>query len=476
MKILNFWTLNNNTVNINLSDINDFLSANGFGTYYRTDNTTNTEPLIVRIKNGIFSQYNVVAIRRFCIDYIEKSAEPDFNKVRIHREFIAKTRFLKASDFHILQRLDPQFVEDNENEAFFYFQNCPVRVSKNGGIQILDYSSIHGVIWDTQIIRRDFSLLQQQLSKESEFSQFVRDISTDNDANNAVVRYSQICCMLGYLLHDFKDPAFSKAVVLYDYSKNPKLQGGTGKTLLAKSLSELKKVKIIDGKLFSPQKSFAFSGIDKTTRLLVFDDIRPCFEFNDLLSIITSGLTVENKFQNNFHIPTEKSPKIVITSNYLIEGNSNSIRRRLMEFDFSDYYIKNLAPDKKFGHLLFTGWNIEEWNRFYNFMLSCVLKYFQSDALSHISTLNDQRRLMYSTCEEFITFVNQDLESTYDLRTGRYNKNKAYHIFIHKYWKKEVLLEHRVFTKWLQIYASSISAVYEETHSNNSYFFKLKVD
>ena len=130
----------------------------------------------------------------------------------------------------------------------------------------------------------------------------------------------------------------------------------------------MRKTKILNGKLSSASQNFAFSGIDETTRLLVFINIKENFDFNTFLSIINFGVTVGNKFNIQF----DKGPKIVITSNFYLQEKSNSFRRRIIEFDFTDYFIVNPPHDKKFQHLLFDGWDDDEWNHFYNFMIKCV--------------------------------------------------------------------------------------------------------
>ena len=86
----------------------------------------------------------------------------------------------------------------------------------------------------------------------------------------------------------------------------------------------MKKVDSIDGKDFSFEKNFKFQTVSTDCQVLVFDDVKKNFEFERLFSIITEGIEIEYKNQGTIKIPVEKSPKIVITTNYTIKGEGGS--------------------------------------------------------------------------------------------------------------------------------------------------------
>ena len=131
----------------------------------------------------------------------------------------------------------------------------------------------------------------------------------------------------------------------------------------------------IDGKGFSFQKSFPYQRVQVDTQVLVFDDVSKHFDFERLFSVITEGITLEKKNKDEIHIPFERSPKIVITTNYAIKGAGNSFERRKWDLELKQYYNKSFTPETEFGHMLFSGWDEYEWNKFDNYMISNLQSY-----------------------------------------------------------------------------------------------------
>ena len=121
------------------------------------------------------------------------------------------------------------------------------------------------------------------------------------------------------------DPKNAKAIVFCDeeISENP--NGGTGKGIVLKALQYFKKVTVIDGKNFSFGKTFAFQQVDLDTKILAFDDVMMLFNFKRLFSVITEGIAVEKKNKDTLYIRYEDSPKVFITTNYMVSGEGNSL-------------------------------------------------------------------------------------------------------------------------------------------------------
>ena len=85
--------------------------------------------------------------------------------------------------------------------------------------------------------------------------------------------------------------------------------GGTGKSLLANSISKIRETAQEDGKNFDPTKSFAFQQVNADTKILFIDDLKQGFNFERVFPLISEGLQIEKKYQDRYTIPFEKSPK-----------------------------------------------------------------------------------------------------------------------------------------------------------------------
>ena len=67
-------------------------------------------------------------------------------------------------------------------------------------------------------------------------------------------------------------------------------------------------------------------------------------------------MELKKKYKDNLFIPFEKSPKIALTTNYTINGESGSYRRRKFEFEVAPTYSAGFSPRDKFGGNFFEEW------------------------------------------------------------------------------------------------------------------------
>jgi len=223
---------------------------------------------------------------------------------------------------------------------------------------MIDYKDLGGYVWEKQKINRNFNKLKID---DCEYKRFVKNISGNNES-----RVQSMESTIGYLLHSYKPASYCPAVILNDevISDNP--EGGTGKGIFVKSISYIKKMVIIDGKGFSFQKSFPYQRVQVDTQTLVFD-----------------------------------SPKIVITTNYAIKGAGNSFERRKWDLEFKQYYSKMFTPETEFGHMLFAGWDSNEWSKFDNYMISNLQMYL-SKGLIRCDFMNlKTRKFIAETSADF---------------------------------------------------------------------------
>jgi phage/plasmid-associated DNA primase len=79
-----------------------------------------------------------------------------------------------------------------------------------------------------------------------------------------------------------------------------------------------------------------------------------------LFSIITDGITIEQKNKDEIHISYNESPKVVISTNFSISGVDDSTLDRQFIIEFSDYYNKAHRPVDDFGKPFFGSWNRDE--------------------------------------------------------------------------------------------------------------------
>ena len=333
------------------------------------------------------SEISIAEIKGYIREYMMQNAKDcdDFVKSQVMRKL--NKEYLKDDMLEWLKPQSINWLRDSRHTAYFFYQNTWIEIDKDGVQCIEANDKVGGYIWQDQIINRNFKLIDNpDTFQESEFCRFIWNITTGVTPAKYVTldpdiqelynqRFHAMCRTIGYILHNFKDPANPRAVILTDevISDNP--EGGVGKGVFLKGLGKIKNMVTMDGKSFNHSKSFLWQRVTLSTQIIALEDVMRFFDFEKQFSMITEGIEVEKKNKDSFYIPYEESPKLIITSNYVIQGTGASHERRRIEIELKQYYKPNFSPRDEFGHNLYDDWTPEEWNLFDNFMMWCVQQY-----------------------------------------------------------------------------------------------------
>ena len=366
-------------------------------------------------------------------------------------DFMASNTGYFTIDFlSMLSTTEINIKEDDANTCYLYYKNCVVKITKDK-IEKIDYIDVDGFIWKRQIINRDYNEFDHH---KSEFRKFIWLISGKN-----IEKYNSFKSVIGYLLHSFKTSANNKAVIFNDETVSENPNGGSGKGLFWNALKNMKKVSSIDGKTFEFTKSFPYQTVSTDTQILVFDDVKKNFNFESLFSLITEGITLEYKGQDAITIPVEKSPKILITTNYTIGGIGGSFERRKFEVEMSSYFSFKHTPLDEFGHMLFSDWSNDEWLMFDNYMINCVQYYLENGLLKHDFNNLEVRKFIKETSYEFYEWSKDRDNLPYNIRI---NKTEYYNRFINEYQDFRKWLSQKKFTQWLEAYGKYYEINFEQ--------------
>ncbi|MBV6421634.1 MAG: hypothetical protein DAHOPDDO_02915 [Ignavibacteriaceae bacterium] len=460
-----YWRITRSTrgkgkVKIKMYSYMKFLEKQGFAKKY-----LDSSYVFVKSENNVVEQYELSEIKDFIIEHIKDFyKENNYYEEALLNELLDRNgRYFSKGLIECIPSIDLYVIRDKKDEANFYFKNGFVKVEKNNGVTLHNYSELDGRIWKSQIIQRDFSPLD--VKQKSVYEQFLFNVAGKSDDRLKTIKSS-----IGYLLHGYKDSANAKVVVLVD-EKIPddgEPNGRTGKSIYGKALSKLKKSSRIDGKNFTFTERFTFQEVYLDTKILEFNDVTRKFDFERLFSVTTDDMTIENKKEKPFTLKFEDSPKLLVSTNYTIKGQGASYEDRLFEVEFSDHYNENHKPLDDFGKRLFDDWDSDEWNRFDNFMLECVELYLKEGLVEYQQINLDKRKLLDKTSPEFVEFAEQSIEvgSEYE-KTALYNDFKFQ--FTDFTWLKQ-----RTFTNWTKLYADYLKFDYMDRKSSGNNYFWLE--
>ncbi|NLT51831.1 MAG: hypothetical protein GXX85_13045 [Ignavibacteria bacterium] len=435
--IIKFWYWEKEKLKIYPVKFKIFLESEGFCKY-----RIETSHLFIRIENNIIEEIDSVDIKEYVLKYIRNTPIEEFegtNRNEIINALIKTSAQLFTPQF--LEFLDTKDIELNKDTAmkgYFYFKNGYVEID-NSSVNFYSYDKLDKCIWKKQIIDRNYA----DCTAHSDFEDFLFNVCRSDKK-----RFEALKTGIGYLLHTYKDPSNSKAVVFIDEKLSDGACGRSGKGLVIKSISKLRNFVREDGRNFNPSKNFAFQRVKADTNILGFDDIREKFPFERLFSIITDGITIERKNKDEIHLSYNESPKIVLSTNFTITGIDDSTLDRQFIIEFSDYYNKDHRPVDDFGKLFFDSWNNEEWSSFDNFMISCLQLFLQKGLLDYDHINLEKKSLIDNTCAEFVEFA----EAGGIVPGKEYEKKELYEAFKKEYEDFEKLTQSK-FTRWLKVWA-----------------------
>lgn len=456
LELVDFWTIKedkqgNEKVSINPAKFKLFLEMNGFKKYFPNDTL---KPIFVLIQSNKVRETSIEKIKDFVLNYLFEKGE-----TTVWNFCAANFKIFQENFLSMLDSIDLLMLKDQRNKSFISFENGILEVTKDR-IKLVDYLDVNGYVWENQIIRRKFEPLKKV---ENDYKKFIHNIS-----NNKPLPLE---CCVGYLLSNYKNKTDNTSIILNDevISDNP--EGGTGKGLFVQGLKQIRNISILDGKAFDDKKSFAFQTVRQETNILVFDDVKKNFNFENIFSLVTEGITLERKNKDALKLTVEDSPKILISTNYAIKGAGWSNDRRRHEIEFCQFYGRNLTPFDEFGRQLFDDWSEKDFQQFDNYMISCIQKYLNNGLLTQEATNTKLRKLIAESSMEFIEFM-KDKDNF--VLNERHNKKQVFDAFVEEYNDFKKWLTRKKFNIWVKKYADYNDFKFDEGNTSGNRWFILE--
>ncbi|MFV8324676.1 DUF5906 domain-containing protein [Flavobacterium sp. ZS1P14] len=404
--------------------------------------------ILVQIRrNSIVKSVEEFQLRDEIRNYTKHINRNDVWSVYLNKEYVVKKLY------EPLETIVMSTSHGDEKNGYLFYSNFILIIAKEE-ITSLDYENFNGYIWEEQIVKREIKMIEH---KDSVFYNFLLKIANDDDN-----RFRSLISIIGYLLHTYKDPSITKAIILMDQEMNPdddEANGGTGKSLIGKAIGYVIPDLFINGKSINTKDKFFLSALKPYHKLLFVDDVDRNFDFEGLYSIITGDMPIEKKYKNATVISFKESPKILISTNYVITGSGGTAEsRRKVEFEVSNYFKNKLTPIEEFGHRLFEDWDTEQWLKFDNLMIRALQYYLKSGLIQPISINASFNRLIIETNALFVEFIDELLknsESTQPKLEGEnlvFDKQILFSQFKDSNYEISERVTPKMFKKWIDKY------------------------
>jgi hypothetical protein len=410
-----------------------FLEQNHFTKVYPDGSN---DPTLVKVHGRFIEETSPNRIQDYVRSYLENGP---FGEDAIDL-FLGNPRFFSESYLSGVKTKEVNFQEDTAKSSFLYYKNCAVKVTDQG-IETIPYSSLNGYVWKNHVLNRDYI---QNVQGKGEYERFIELVSGKDE-----VKTHSFKSAIGYMLHGYKTLASSKAIILNDETIGENPNGGSGKGIFCQALGHMKSLVKIDAKAFNPASQFSFQSVTPQTQIVLFNDAKNHFDFESLFNVITDSFRIERKNKDEIIIPQEKSPKVIISTNYAIKGSGPSHNRRRFELELSSYFSDTFTAFDEFKHELFRDWDHAEWARFDRFMTGCINQYLTEGLVSDKSHNLSLKKFHAETSPEFVEWAMEG-----NLPIGqRLFRTDLHKDFISVYSDQLKFTNQRVFKRFVDAYA-----------------------
>lgn len=455
---------------INNSQLYAFLQASGF--YTLDDPARKYTYCLIKDNRVKVIDPSEISIR--CIEYLQGyiTSHPQYYKQSLANA-IFRSPQLQEGSLKNLKRAHPNFDAYTRDSDFFFFRNCIVKVSADG-IAKIRASECPYMVYEDKIIQHDFtpeaSLFTVGLSEEYaarlqalkgvsplspnfaslkkaadavhdderysleianrdfDFLQFVYNTGrtywqkeeagfplSDEEKREHELNFVSKVAMLGYLMSKYKDSAKAYGVYAMEMEQGSEGEhrGGTGKSIMMRSVEMLRNQVYIDGQGVKPDKmDFILQQVKKgVSDNIYIDDLNNKVDLHRFMNWITGKMEVNAKYADQITLDYTESPKVSFSSNHAIRNFDNSLKRRTWFAAFSNYYhaedeVEGLSfrsPETEFHRTLIQGYDAEDMNHFYNFMFDCIVTWKKFNVRIQPSMKKlEQRNLQKAMTDEFL--------------------------------------------------------------------------
>lgn len=414
-----------------------WLETCGFRRYYPEDSSFS---VLVRVVDNIIDHTSTDKVRDHVLHYLTHEVED----IAVFEHVAASSKYFDEKYLGFLSPIEAHLYQDTDKDGMIYYENCALKVMGDT-TEAIQYENMGGYVWRKHIVARKWNATS---TAGGDFLRFVELVAGGNAQREKSLRST-----LGYLMHGYKTSFGNRAVIINDQEVSDSPNGGSGKGLLCQAVGHVKRSVTLDGKAFSFDKSFVYQTVGSDTQLIVFDDIPNRFDFERLFSVITEGITLERKNKDAVRLPVERSPKIVITTNYTVGGVGGSFDRRRWEVELSGHFSASHTPVDEFGRILFGDWTEEEWAMFDHYMVECLQVFLNYGLVAGDFANIETKKLVKSTSHEFWEWCN-DGALPPDVRHYRVDKYDAFTSEFSDYAPRgKYALTKKVFARWLTAWA-----------------------
>lgn len=473
-----FWSYKNKVI---IQGIELYKELQNRGFYIHNNNLQKTTE-IRRIHKNIVYEYTNNMFTNYCtnefidempdeVPMAKEAPTAKINKELIRSALMSNTFVNTQGRASHLRSKKIDINKDTIDTTFFYFPEKVVAV-RASGIEELNYTDLDKPVHHSQILKPEmsFELLSESeilnRQKDFYFYNFIQNLCTNPVTKELdKYRFAALKYVIGYMLHKCNLDYYQKLIILTETNVTGTAEGGTGKGILSKSLKYFNNIVNIDGKNINKNDNFMWDEVNEQTNTIILNDVEANFSLEKFYNAITDGLSVNQKGNRKLFLPPEYSPKLILSTNYAIDADRGSSRRRRYELEIFQYYSEKFSPFDEFKRMIYRNFTLEEWNLFYNlyirfnfmFMKKLCIPAYVSDTAKIRQFISKYSLEMYEYLKQYFT-TNDNWVSVKSL----YNEINTYFGNVGKYE-----LNANKMIRILNVYSESVNKILKKEKSSS---------
>lgn len=479
----------------NYPEFEEFVGAAGFYQMLIKYKDKADDYEFIQQHGQIVKPANILKIKRSVLDWTRTFKATDIRGDLMR----GASRYFSKDFLTCLPVKEIKFKKDTATCCTIFFKNCFVEIklddTGNATIQPCIYNKLDGHVWSSQIIDREFTWNDDFM--KGDFARFLmlainkpkaEHYKVEYDAENKEIsreflepvynasyffpgqklqnengeltepmsKLLSVMSGMGYMMHGHKSMSFAKLFGVFDakYSREGDSMGRSGKSLIFKAIEQLVPTFMKDGKdvNFAKEKE-TFNGVDRSTRVIVFNDVKPNFDFTNLFHKITEGIEIKRLYQDPVSLKYDESPKFGLTGNFALRGADDSSLDRQFIVELEDFFNAHHKPVHFFKRDFWSQeWDQAEWDKFYSFMIRCIAVWLENNFFPFPALNYHYKQLAQTVRPEFIDFMQATDDGEIMIKEGsRYPIKEMYENYIKANPDFDKLTQH-TFTKNLKMY------------------------
>jgi hypothetical protein len=355
--------------NVEVEGIIEWAKRSGYQWMRMSNEEAGAVQLIRVVDNVIYDSDEKDLVR----SYLEEANRnyPDAEAKRCLQRFAPQVmRYMDG-----LPLFDQPVITDERNAAYIYFNNGALKITSTDA-KLISYAELGGCVFSKYIKAFDYS----PAAGYGVFGKFVEKVTMDESHRKLLMS------VMGYVMHHHKLRNNAKAVMLIeDVEDQEEARGRSGKGLLAQFVEWIRWSVQQDGRNFKADSQFKMQRITPGVQVYYLNDPSPGVLMNQFYNFITDDWTVEAKGKKSYIIKFRDSPKILITTNYLPNLESDSDRDRFIVLPIKKHFGASLTVRDEFPNVIFFG---DEWDRHDRdgavlFAVDCIKQYLQTGVIDY---------------------------------------------------------------------------------------------